>query len=309
MKRVKSHLTNFLFTICVLFAGSCSGAEINNPSSEIRLVGSTPGDALIKSLLTIDTNTKVDFISWDLTLIQADSDSNQFILNVIFGEAQPNTTGFKNGGEKRSFIGKYTLLNSENESLHGEVYQLKSKEPSTNVSIIKLNDNLYHILTPGNNLMIGNGGWSYTLNRKHPLVNISSVLPSLTLFNDTARQVTFDGRTPCTDFARQYDYKVSNDCIKLKWRLILYRDPITLLPTTYIINWTLSRINTEGKWSVKKGEGLNADAVIIQLDPDKPDKSISFLAGDENVLFFLDKKNELLTGNSHFSYTLNKIKK
>jgi hypothetical protein len=157
--------------------------------------------------------------------------------------------------------------------------------------------------------MIGNGGWSYTLNRKHPLVNISSVLPSLTLFNDTARQVTFDGRTPCTDLSRQYDYKVSNDCIKLKWRLILYKDPITLLPTTYSINWTLSRINTEGKWSVKKGEGLNADAVIIQLDPDKPDKSISFLAGDENVLFFLDKKNELLTGNSHFSYTLNKIKK
>jgi hypothetical protein len=148
-----------------------------------------------------------------------------------------------------------------------------------------------------------------TLNRKEPLANISSALPSLTtssLFNDTARQVIFDGRTPCLNFAKEYDLQVSDDCIKLKWRIILQRDANTFLPTTYILNRILSRTNTEGKWSVKKGEGLNSDAVIIQLDPDKPNKSMSFLVGDENLIFFLGKKNQLLTGDSNFSYTLNK---
>ncbi len=163
MKQLKLHLTNLLFATCVLFANSCSGTEIiNNSSPEINLVASTPGDALIKSLLTIDTNTKVDFIRWHLTLTEEGTDSNNFVLNIVFGEGQPNTTGFKNGGEKRSFTGGYIVSNNKSGNLNGEVYQLKSDNPRTIISFVKLNENLFHLLTPGNELMVGNGGWSYT---------------------------------------------------------------------------------------------------------------------------------------------------
>lgn len=55
-----------------------------------------------------------------------------------------------------------------------------------------------------------------------------------------------------------------------------------------------------------KGYANNPDAVVIQLNPDKSDELVSFLVGDDNVLFFLDKTNQLFIGDSNFSYTLNK---
>jgi hypothetical protein len=35
-------------------------------------------------------------------------------------------------------------------------------------------------------------------------------------------------------------------------------------------------------------------------------KTLSLLAADENVLFFLDKNQKLYVGNEDFSYTLNR---
>jgi hypothetical protein len=179
--------------------------------------------------------------------------------------------------------------------------------------MVKLNDNLLQILTPENHLMVGNDGWSYTLNRKEPLTNISVVLPSLsgstTLLDDTARELVFAGRIPCADFAKEYNYQVGNDCTKLKWQLILNRDINTFLPTTYALHWTLHRSGViEGKWKIIKGSVTNPDVVIYQLNPDEPSTSISFLAGDENVIYFLDRQYKLFTGNKDFSYTLNKMK-
>ena len=315
MKPIKLFLINALIAMCILFTNFCSQAEVtNDSSSNIVLVASTPGDSLIKSLLTIHPDTKVDFIRWDLTLKKGENDSKIFLLNIVFGEAQPNTLGFIGGGEKLTLEGKYTIFHNQKGNLNGEIYQLKSDKTPTTISIVKLNDNLFHLLTPDNNLMVGNDGWSYTLNRKEPLTNISKVLPSLTtsssLPNDTARQVIFDGRTPCLDFAKQYNLPVDNNCLKLKWKLTLYRDPNTLLPTTYTLKRTLHRSSDIiGKWTIVKGSDTNPNVVIYQLDPDKPEESISFLIGDENVIFFLDKNQQLYVGNNNFSYTLNKRSK
>lgn len=304
MKHMKFYLINTFLAACVLFTNSCSGAgKANVLSSKIVLVGSTPGDSLIKSLLTISPDKQIDFIRWDLALNQAENGSKTFVLNIVFGEGQSNTNGFKGGGEKLSFEGTYTI--SKN------IYKLKNEKTSTQISLIKLNDNLFHLLTPDNKLMVGNGGWSYTLNRKNSTANSPAVLPSRTtsLPDDTAQQVIFDGRTPCLDFARQYNLQVGNDCIKLKWKLTLSRDSKTNKPTTYTLQRTLNRSNIiEGKWTIIKGVKNNREAIIYQLDPDKPDESISFLVGDENVLFFLDKENQLFTGNGDFSFTLNRRK-
>ena len=88
----------------------------------------------------------------------------------------------------------------------------------------------------------------------------------------------------------------------------MYSDSTSLLPNKYALDRTLSRSHTiQGKWKIIKGFGSNPNAVIYQLDPDKPNASISFLVGDENVLFFLDKKHQLLVGDSNFSYTLNRM--
>jgi hypothetical protein len=300
---------------CSVVTDACSQTEVLEPLTAAGIfVGSTPGDSLIKSLLAIHPETKVDFIRWDLALNHNENRSNVFVLNVTFGEAQPNTPGFKEGGKKLSFEGMYTVSRPSNRNVNGEIWRLKSEKLPSTISLVKVNDNLFHLLTPQGHLMVGNDGWSYTLNRNEPLTNISGLLPSLTastaLLNDTARQVIFTGRTPCSEFSKQYNFQVGNDCNKLKWKLVLQRDPTTSLPTTYTLYWTLHRSGVvEGKWRIIKGSDTNPDVIIYQLDPDKPGDSISFLAGDKNVIYFLDKKNQLFTGNKDFSYTLNKRKR
>ena len=304
MKSKKSYLIKILLVAFLLFASSCSDAGTANASfSKIILVGSTPGDSPVKSMLSINPEKQIDFIRWDLTLNHSENDSKTFVLNINFGEAQPNTLGFKGGGETLFWEGIYTV--SEN------IYELKNEKTSARISLVKLNENLFHLLMPDGKLMVGNGGWSYTLNRKDSPEPSSEVLPSRTdsLPEDATPKIVFDGRTPCSDFAKHYNLQAGNDCLKLKWRLILSRDSKTKEPTAYTLQTTLNRpVITEGKWAIVKGAKTGPEAIIYRLDPDKPEKSISFLVGDEKVLFFLDRENRLLTGNGDFSFTLNRRK-
>jgi len=61
-----------------------------------------------------------------------------------------------------------------------------------------------------------------------------------------------------------------------------------------------------GNWRIIRGNKETPDAIIYQLDFGIAAKPISLLAGDENVLFFLNPENELYTGSSDFSFTLNR---
>lgn len=55
-----------------------------------------------------------------------------------------------------------------------------------------------------------------------------------------------------------------------------------------------------------KGTESDPDAIIYQLDPDKPDETISLFVADENILFFLHKDKKMFVGNDDFSFTLNR---
>ena len=299
-----------LYIISNLFM-ACSKVESKDKTSpEIVLVASTPGDSLIKSLLAINPETKIDFIRWDLRLFKEEQSSNTFIMNLEYGESLQNTMGFKNGAKKLLIKGKYTILKNQSKYLTGDIYQLKSVDNQVSISMIKLNENLFHLISPDHQLLSGNGGWSYTLNRKTPLNNNSEALPSLTiskpLFHDSDNQVTFDGRTPCLELAKQYNLQVNDNCFKLKWRLTLYKDPNTLMSGTFTMRSVGNQAtDIEGKWRIIKACG-NPSVSIYQLDRSISEPFLSFLAGDENVMFFLDRNYQLFTGNKDFSFTLNK---
>jgi hypothetical protein len=300
----KIAITKLLLAICLLCGRSGENAPLNLADA-IVLVGSTPGDESIKSLLAIREDKKVDFIRWNVLLTNRSPDQGTFVLHITFGESQPNTLGFKGGGEKLSFEGEYSI----SQERHRPVYYLKSNNFPSGLSIIKLSDNVFHLLSGKNELLVGNGGWSYTLNRAHPVQESNVALVSFINSADLkgVKEVVYDGRTPCLQFAKDNNLTVPQDCIKLKWRLILYRDPVSLLPTTYLIKRIGRRENIlQGTWSIEKEHSSGLNTFIIRLDPDKPDQSISLLVGDENVLFFLNKKKELYIGNSDFSFTLNK---
>jgi hypothetical protein len=96
---------------------------------------------------------------------------------------------------------------------------------------------------------------------------------------------------------------VTEGCFKLKWKFTLNRDATTLEPTTFtmrqVVDGTAKEI--EAKWTVVK-EGA---AIIYKLEP-RIGQTIYLLAGDYNVLYFIDKNFNLYQGNKDFSYTLNR---
>jgi hypothetical protein len=114
---------------------------------------------------------------------------------------------------------------------------------------------------------------------------------------------TFDGRTPCDKLEKYLTEKARPECIKIKWRLILYKD------NTYeLTGLTYKKVNPRiGKWHISKGTPSNPDAIVYELVyPD--DKTILLQKMDDNIFFFLDTNRNILVGNSDFSYTLNRKK-
>lgn len=309
MKSLRKILNTAVFGIYILPVICLSAAcQTGDQFKEEALTGSTDCNEPLKVILGIAPETNVDFIRWDLVL-EEQVDHKNFELNITYGESQPNTLGFKAGGTTRTIRGKYIIY--QEKKIKTEVYRLTSDSLRAALSLIKLNSNIFHLLTNDNQLMVGSGGWSYTLNRKQVIPN-DSVLPELVDFalfdEDTVRRAIFTGRTPCQEISSEYSLNVIPDCFKLKWKLILFRDS-NFQPSTYLLSRTDHRASDiGGKWTLIKGIGDYPGAVIYRLDPDQPDKSVSLVAGDNNVLFFLNRKNQLYVGNKDFSYTLNRSK-
>ena len=257
-------------------------------------MGSTPGDPPIRTWFNIPQDIKIDFIRWELNL----HPSNKYSVKINYGEAQPNTLGFKNGGKFSTVQGTYKI------SAQNNIKLLKLSNQSSNLSLVELNENLLHLLTTTNKLMIGNGGWSYTLNRKQPVFTDQR----LTIFEKISipKQVEtiFEGRTPCKELAEDYNITPERECIKLKWLLKLKRDKKTFEPTSYTLSRTLERSRLiQGKWKIVSGV---SGEQIIELYSENGELSVLLLIGDENVLFFISKQRKLFTGNKDFVYTLNR---
>jgi hypothetical protein len=118
----------------------------------------------------------------------------------------------------------------------------------------------------------------------------------------------FEGRSPC-GISRQMGADM-HDCDHLKWQLILFRDSITLKPTTFLLTTEMfDRRPMSGKWKIGRGTRNNPKAVVLALSYGKPDQVLYLYKGDENVLFILDEKQEFLAGDKDFSYTLNRVNK
>jgi hypothetical protein len=98
------------------------------------------------------------------------------------------------------------------------------------------------------------------------------------------------------------------ECIKIKWQLILFQDPVTRAPTTYALGGFAWRNPPKiGKWAFTRGTTEDPNATVIKLDPEISAGFLSFMKADENILLFLDQKGELMVGNQDFSFTLNRV--
>lgn len=301
MKTLMLIFRNTLLLISLFFVTSCSAT---NTEQEIILVGSTPGDESIKSMLSISADTKVDFITWNLKL----NSKSTFVLDIAYGESQPNTLGFKSNSQKRSIKGTFLIAKDNNPSRFKEVYHLKSNDLPKNISLAKISENVFHILTLQNQLMNGNGGYSYSLNRKIP-ADSDKILISSPAPDTKSLQLIFDGRTPCQEIASEHpEMNAGQSCFKLKWRLILSRDSITHLPTACTIRNIVNNQprNISGKWEIINGTKANPDVIIYKIQADNLAEPILLLLADENVLYFIDNNNKPFIGNEDFSFAMNK---
>ncbi|MEP7143115.1 MAG: hypothetical protein ABI707_09610 [Ferruginibacter sp.] len=118
----------------------------------------------------------------------------------------------------------------------------------------------------------------------------------------------FEGRTPCQELAKQLNEITIPECIKIKWRLVLYKDSTVVNTGTYQLEGFVFRKDNilKGKWYLTKGTKADPETIVYQLDHPLR-KPIFLQKGDDNVLFFLDREKKLMVGNRDFSYTLNRV--
>ncbi|HYP40847.1 MAG TPA: hypothetical protein VEX13_10850, partial [Chloroflexia bacterium] len=131
----------------------------------------------------------------------------------------------------------------------------------------------------------------------------------------------FEGTTPCHNIPRPLPQIPANiDCELMTWKITLYQDPNSGVPTTFSLISAFgltqpgtpgirgggTKVEMEGKWAIIRGTKTDLSAVVYQLNPDNPSRSVSFLKLDDYLLHVLGRDKGLMVGNAAWSYTLNR---
>ncbi|HEY6502964.1 MAG TPA: hypothetical protein VIZ28_03225 [Chitinophagaceae bacterium] len=267
-----------VFLIIFLLASCVSGKER-------VFTASTPANPVVKTFLGIPLADSVDFIRWKIVL-----QDKHYSLQCNYGIGKPNTNGFINGGMKIELSGGLEKV-KDHYVLHNG---------SKTLTIAELNTDLLHLLDENKKLLVGNGGWSYTINSIMPSgTGQINMMPPATVLKDS---MAFEGRTPC-----EVPGIISpgTECYKIKWYIILYGNAVMNEPTTYKVygtNWR-KQGNLTGNWKVITGGDGH---IMYQLNDDAGKPFITLLKTDDNILVFTGEHGKLLVGDEDFSYTLNR---
>lgn len=165
MKRFGIYLATIAFICFMVLSAQSQNIRPGHSPAPILFVGSTPCDPFIKSLLRIQDDAKCEFLKWELTLYKSQINSDSFKLSVVYGESQPNTNGFINGGKKVEITGKYTIGHGIYGNPHIKVYHLNGASFRSSVLLAEMDQNILHFMDNEKKFIVGNGGWGYVLNR------------------------------------------------------------------------------------------------------------------------------------------------
>lgn len=252
---------------------------------ENTYTGSTPAGSVVKSFLAIPLSDSVDFIRWKLTL-----KDNQYRLYCNYGIGKANTNGFINGGIKIELSGKYRKEKN---------YYLFQNGTQT-LKAVELNEDLLHFADTDNSLLVGNGGWSYTLSNVTPSGPAEVIITGAPIvFKDS---MAFEGRTPC-----QVPGIIAPGalCYKLKWYMVLYANAQMNKQGTFKVFGTPWRKEggRTGRWKIIAGKN---GQITYQLNDDNENGFLYLLKLDDHILVFTDARGNALVGDEDFSYTLNR---
>ena len=65
-----------------------------------------------------------------------------------------------------------------------------------------------------------------------------------------------------------------------------------------------NKYSNTGNWTILRGTKTDPKAILYQLNAENPDVIFTLLKGDDNILFFLDKDGNVLSGNEYCAYTI-----
>jgi hypothetical protein len=317
MKQFKS-ISAATFLIAFVATNSCSQSAPQNSTSVYE--ATTPCNEAVKTLLAIPATTKTDMMKWNLTL-HNDSKSSvpaSYKLIYTYGLAKQGTRGFMEGANTKELNGKCTISKGIKENADAIVFTLYSDDSTVLLSFLKPNENILHLLDKDKNLMVGNGAWSYTLNRTNPVKLSSNKFSSQKMKGSgiSTDSAVFDARTPCYEPLLALSGSTMTGCQLIKCRVILYRDVNTHEPTSFKL-YTIhvgtgdTRYPTTGKWIVALGTKNDPKAILYQLQPESEKRlpRLVFLKGDNNILFLLDNEMNFMAGNDYCGYTFNRVMK
>ncbi|MGA0560143.1 copper resistance protein NlpE N-terminal domain-containing protein [Larkinella sp. VNQ87] len=127
------------------------------------LVATSPCDQIPRTMLSIPAPADCEMIRWELALYRDPRNQHptRYRLDYTYGMSKPSTTGFMNGGTKGISAGEWTI---GKDGKNKTVYRLTPTENRPAIVFVQLDDKLLHLVDQDGKLMIGHGGWSYTLN-------------------------------------------------------------------------------------------------------------------------------------------------
>jgi hypothetical protein len=279
------------------------GGETRVAPSEF--VGTIPCAAAIQAFVGGSTSgSECASIVLRVDLGATERNGPGWILEASYGANNATTAGKVPSNPPISLRGKLEQS--------GTTYRLISRNGQS-ISFRRVSSTLIHLLDDRNRLMLGTAGWSYTLSRADSADETGrpeqvfgasySLLPRAT---GTAVLGVFGGRTPCTSLLRTLRITLNDGCQRIKWRVTLFQDSLTHQPTKYRIEGSLHHTAREGTWRVVRGTAEDSNAVVYQLDATTAEGPMLLLKADDDVLFLLDERKQLLVGTIDFSYTLNR---
>jgi hypothetical protein len=134
--------------------------------------GSTPCGAVVRQFLRIPAETKCVVITWELALQGEDArrpDSRQrFKLVARCGLEVPGRPGMvEQAKDPITLEGTWRTARGTKSDAQAVVYELSTDgdDPKRTASLVQIGDHVLHLLDNERRLLIGNSGWSYSLNR------------------------------------------------------------------------------------------------------------------------------------------------
>ena len=301
-------------TLALLLAGPTRLASDPQMPESSEFVGSTLCGEMARSFLGgLPAGAPCHAITWRLTLGPTRNGTSIASVRAVYGIPPASNPNQMVEGPKVALDGAWEMIASANDAV-APLYRVTIDRPRRSLSFVRITHDLIHLVDDGGRLMVGNGGWSYTLNRaeraEKPGNPSNAPEMSYTISaRGTGRTVfgVFEGRTPCAGIAQELGIQPPAGCMKVKWRITLNQDPETSEPTTYKVEGSLHRQRArEGRWRIYRSSNL-PQTVLYELAPTSAEKPLVLLKVDDNLLFFLNQRHEALVGNAEFSYTLNRV--